>query len=123
MHTINFRKLEAKKPIKDIQKFIVIYGESGSGKSTILGIIQKLFTGYYSVFNAKALGSSKNDFALEAFKNDPLVGIQHDGDLSRIEDNTVLNSVTSHEVMLVNEKFKSQYQSHFNCFLFMGTNK
>lgn len=108
---------------KDIQKFIVIYGESGSGKSTILGIIQKLFTGYYSVFNAKALGSSKNDFALEAFKNDPLVGIQHDGDLSRIEDNTVLNSVTSHEVMLVNEKFKSQYQSHFNCFLFMGTNK
>ena len=53
----------------------------------------------------------------------PLVSIQHDGDLSRIEDNTRLNSLVSHETMLVNEKFKSQYPTRFNCFLFLGTNK
>lgn len=108
---------------KDIQKFMVFYGSAGTGKSTILNVIQKLFEGYYSVFDAKALGSSNNSFALEAFKTNPLVAIQHDGDLSRIEDNTRLNSLVSHELMTVNEKFKSTYTNKFNAFLFMGTNK
>ena len=108
---------------KHIQKFMVMYGAAGTGKSTILNIIQQLFEGYYSVFDAKALGSASNSFALEAFKTNPLVAIQHDGDLSRIEDNTRLNSLVSHELMTVNEKFKSTYSSRFKCFLFMGTNK
>lgn len=108
---------------KKIQKFLVLYGAAGTGKSTILNIIQKLFDGYYSVFDAKALGSSSNSFALEAFKTNPLVAVQHDGDLSRIEDNTRLNSLVSHELMTVNEKFKSTYSNRFKAFLFMGTNK
>ena len=108
---------------RTLQKFMVLYGAAGTGKSTILNIIQQLFDGYYSVFDAKALGSSNNSFALEAFKTNPLVAIQHDGDLSRIEDNTRLNSLVSHEIMTVNEKFKSTYSSRFQCFLFMGTNK
>lgn len=108
---------------KFIQKFLVFYGAAGTGKSTILNIIQRLFEGYYSVFDAKALGSASNSFALEAFKSNPLVAIQHDGDLSRIEDNTRLNSLVSHELMTVNEKFKSTYANRFKCFLFMGTNK
>ncbi len=108
---------------KKLQKFMVLYGAAGTGKSTVLNIIQQLFEGYYSVFDAKALGSSSNSFALEAFKTNPLVAIQHDGDLSRIEDNTRLNSLVSHELMTVNEKFKSTYASRFKCFLFMGTNK
>lgn len=108
---------------KKLQKFMVLYGAAGTGKSTILNIIQQLFEGYYSVFDAKALGSSSNSFALEAFKSNPLVAIQHDGDLSKIEDNTRLNSLVSHELMTVNEKFKSTYANRFKCFLFMGTNK
>ena len=39
---------------RDIQKFIVLYGEAGAGKSTILNIIQRLFEGYYTTFDAKA---------------------------------------------------------------------
>ena len=108
---------------KKLQKFMVLYGAAGTGKSTVLNIVQQLFEGYYSVFDAKALGSSSNSFALEAFKTNPLVAIQHDGDLSRIEDNTRLNSLVSHELMTVNEKFKSTYANRFKCFLFMGTNK
>ena len=108
---------------KKLQKFMVLYGAAGTGKSTVLNIVQQLFDGYYSVFDAKALGSSSNSFALEAFKTNPLVAIQHDGDLSRIEDNTRLNSLVSHELMTVNEKFKSTYANRFKCFLFMGTNK
>ena len=106
-----------------LQKFLVLYGDPGSGKGTVLNIVQQLFEGYYSVFDAKALGSSSNSFALEAFKSNPLVAIQFDGDLSRIEDNTRLNSLVSHEYMTVNEKFKSAYTTKFKCFLFMGTNK
>ena len=108
---------------KNLQKFLVLYGSAGTGKSTVLNIIQLLFEGYYSVFDAKTLGSSSNSFALEAFKGNPLVAIQHDGDLSRIEDNSRLNSLVSHEMMTVNEKFKSTYANRFKCFLFMGTNK
>ena len=108
---------------KYIQKFMVLYGSAGTGKSTILNIIMRLFDGYCAVFDAKALGSANSSFALEPFKHNPLVAIQHDGDLSRIEDNTRLNSLVSHEEMTVNEKFKSAYTNSFKCFLFMGTNK
>lgn len=108
---------------KHIQKFMVFYGSAGTGKSTILNIVQQLFEGYYAVFDAKSLGSNNNSFALEAFKSNPLVAIQHDGDLSRIEDNTKLNSLVSHEEMTINEKFKSAYTNSFKAFLMMGTNK
>lgn len=107
---------------RNLQKFLVLYGPSGTGKSTILNIIHKLFEGYTVMFDAKALGSSNNAFSTEVFKSNPLVAIQHDGDLSKIEDNTKLNSIVSHEDMLVNEKYKPGYTSRVNAFLFMGTN-
>ena len=108
---------------KEIQKFMVLYGSAGTGKSTVLNVIQQLFEGYYCVFDAKALGANGSQFALEPFRKNPLVAIQHDGDLSRIEDNTRLNSLVSHELMTVNEKYTKGYENRFKCFLFMGTNK
>jgi hypothetical protein len=108
---------------KKIQKFLVLYGPAGTGKSTILNIVEKLFAGYTTTFEAKALGSNNGSFATEAFKNNPLVAIQHDGDLSRIDDNTRLNSIISHEEMTMNEKYKPSYTSRVNAFLFMGTNQ
>lgn len=107
---------------RHIQKFFVFYGSSGTGKSTILNIIEDLFRGYTTTFDAKALGISSRQFATSAFSEDPLVAIQHDGDLSKIEDNTRLNSIISHELMLVDEKFKKPYQTRFNAALFIGTN-
>jgi hypothetical protein len=108
---------------KTIQKFLVLYGPPGAGKGTIINIIEKLFPGYVATFDAKALGSSNNQFASAAFSTNPLIAIQHDGDLSRIEDNTLLNSIISHEHMKVNEKFKPSYDTRINAFLVMGTNK
>ena len=108
---------------KQIQKFLVFYGDGGTGKSTILNIIQKIFDGYYCIFDAKSLAQSTNQFSMEAFKSNPLVAIQHDGDLSRIEDNSKLNSIISHEKMMMNEKHKSIYEIKLNSFLFMATNK
>ena len=61
---------------KHIQKFLVFYGPPGSGKSTILNIIQKLFHGYTAVFDARELAGNNNAFATAAFKSNPLVAIQ-----------------------------------------------
>lgn len=108
---------------KDIQKFIVLYGPPGGGKGTVLNIVQKLFDGYTTAFESKTVTSANNSFALEVFRHNPLVAIDPDGDLSRIEDNTRLNSVVSHENMNINEKYKSGYTSRINCMLFIGTNK
>ncbi len=108
---------------KSLQKFIVLHGEPGSGKSTFMNIVEKLFEGYVSVFDAKALGSNNHQFSTAAFASDPLVAIQHDGDLSKLEDNTKINSIVSHEPMEINVKFKPGYTSRMNAMLFMGTNE
>lgn len=108
---------------KKIQKFVTLYGPPGSGKGTVLEIIDRLFSGYTTTFSAKNLGMASAQFALEPFKNNPLVGIQTDGDLSKIEDNSRLNSLISHEKMTVNEKHKTQYTAKFKTFIFLGTNK
>lgn len=108
---------------KKIQKFFVFYGNPGTGKSTIMEIIEKLFVGYTTKFEAKALGSNNNSFATEAFKSNPLVAIQHDGDLSKIDDNTLLNSIVAHEEIRMNEKYKPSYLSRVSAILFMGTNQ
>lgn len=107
---------------KDIQKFIVFYGDPGSGKGSILKIIEMLFKGYCASFDAKALASNSDSFSLDFFEKDPLVAIQTDGDLSRIEDNTKLNTIVSHEKMRVNAKFKAPYEARANCVLFMASN-
>jgi energy-coupling factor transporter ATP-binding protein EcfA2 len=108
---------------KKLQKFFVFYGPAGSGKSTILNIIQKLFEGYTTTFDGKALGRADASFSTEAFKNNPLVAIQHDGDLSKLEDNTRLNSIVSHEQMTMNEKYKPSYTAKSEALLFIGSNQ
>lgn len=108
---------------RKIQKFVVLYGKGGTGKGTVLKIIGKLFKGYDAAFVAKNLANSNKDFSMEPFKNNPLVAIDEDGDLNKIEDSTKINSIVSHERMLMNEKNKPQYPYIPHCFLFIGTNE
>ena len=108
---------------KKIQKFYVLYGAPGTGKSTVLIIIKKLFGDYVGTFSSKSLGNANSAFALEPFKENPLIAIDDDGDLYRIDDNTRLNTIASHENLIVNEKNKSQYTARFNSVMFIGTNK
>lgn len=105
-----------------IQKFLVLYGKGGTGKGTILEIIMRLLPGYWSVFNSQSLASGNNQFSMEPFKDNPLIALQTDGNLSKIEDNTKLNQIVAHEVCLINEKNKPQYKMKVNSFLFMASN-
>lgn len=108
---------------KWLQKFLVFYGPPATGKSTIIDIIEKLFEGYVATFEAKALTSNNGTFAMETFESNPLVALQHDGDLSRVEDNTRLNSIVSHDTMTINIKYRSAFSIRPNAFLIVGTNK
>lgn len=108
---------------KKIQKFLVFFGDPGTGKSTVLNLIQKLFEGYFTIFEAQDLVSTSNMFSTEMFGSNPLVAIQHEGNLSKIEDNSKINSIVSHDDMLIKEKYKPSYSAKLNCFLFMATNK
>lgn len=107
----------------ELQKFAVFYGDPGAGKSTILNIIQGMFSGYWRPFNSKQLGSRDASFALEPFKDNPMIAIDHDGDLSRLDDNTRLNTIVSHEPMIMNVKHKSMYSVVLKTFIMMATNR
>ena len=107
---------------RTIDKFLVFYGDPGSGKSTILNVMQRLFGDFCVPFDSESLAQRNNSFALSAFVDDPLVAIEHDGDLSRIETNTRLNSIVSNEVQLVNEKFKKPRSLRITTTLIMASN-
>ena len=108
---------------KWIQKFLVFYGPPGTGKSTVISAIEQLFSGYVATFEAKSLTSNSGTFAMEPFEANPLVAIQHDGDLSRVEDNTRLNSIVGHDSMTINVKYRSAFTIRPNAFVILGTNK
>lgn len=107
---------------RKIDKFLVFYGTPGSGKSTILNVMQKLFGEFCVPFDSESLAQRNNSFALSAFADDPLVAIEHDGDLSRIETNTRLNSIISNEIQLINEKFKKPRSLRISTTLIMASN-
>ena len=107
---------------RSIQKFLVFYGDPGTGKGTVLDIIKELFGSYAVSFDSGELTGIGNSFPMEQFRTNPLVAIQFDGDLSRIADNTKLNSLVSHEPMMMKEKFKSSYDFVPHCFLFLASN-
>lgn len=107
---------------KKIEKIIVLKGPGGTGKSTILDLIEEMFTGYWTVFVAEELASKSQQFATAAFKDNPLVAIHDDGSLKKI-DSPRLNEVVSHKTMQINEKNTKQYPLKPQAMLFMATNE
>jgi hypothetical protein len=107
----------------NVQKFYVFFGPPGSGKSTILNIIEQLFVGHTASFSAYDMGKADAQFSLEPFAKNPLVAIDQDGDLSRIELNKNLNSIVSHDRVLINSKGKNLYAIIPRSTLFIGTNE
>ena len=107
---------------KNIQKFLVFYGDPGHGKGTILDIVKTMFGPYTASFDAGEL-TGFSSFPLEQFASNPLVAIQFDGDLSHIATNTKLNSLVSHEPMAMKEKYKRSYDFVPQSFLMLASNE
>lgn len=106
-----------------IQKFYVLFGPPGSGKSTVLNLIAKLFHGYTVPFEVGSMTTVNNTFAAEVFKDNPLVAIDHEGDLARIRNNSMLTNVISHDTISVNVKYQHPYPMRLGTTLFIATNK
>lgn len=109
--------------LNEVQKFYVFFGPPGSGKSTILNIIEKLFDGHVSHFSAYDMAKADAQFSLEPFSRNPLVAVDQDGDLSRIEVNKNLNSIVSHDKVLINSKGKNLFEIKPRATLFIGSNE
>lgn len=108
--------------VDEVQKFYVFFGAPGSGKSTIMNIIERLFEGHVTHFSAMEMGRSDSQFSLEPFAKNPLLAIDQDADLSRIETNQKLNSIVSHDMININSKGKNLYPIKPRATLFAGTN-
>ena len=107
----------------NLQKFFIFVGDAGTGKSTIIKIIDDMFRGYNSSgINLESICMGK-DFALESLSDNPLIATQDDVELDKITENARLNSIISHETLTINEKHKKLYQAKFRTMIFAGANR
>lgn len=104
-----------------IQKFLFLYGGKGSGKGTILKVFKMLFEGYYSGIDLHKL-TSGSEFATAGVKETQLL-IDDDADLYSIKDDTNLLKLTSHEPIMVNNKYQSTYSVTFKGLLVAASNQ
>lgn len=104
-----------------IQKFLFLYGGKGSGKGTIIKVFKMLFEGYYSGIDLKKL-TSGSEFATAGVKETQLL-IDDDSDLYSIKDDTNLLKLTSHEPIMVNNKYQSTYSVTFKGLLVAASNQ
>lgn len=95
---------------KTIQKAIALYGGPGTGKSTVLKIITKLFTAdrmnkYVGSISTKNLVRQNDNFSAAPLKEYKLILIDDDANLTRVDDNATLNTIISHEPTRANSKY------------------
>lgn len=104
-----------------IQKFLFLYGGKGSGKGTIIKVFKMLFEGYYSGIDLHKL-TGNSEFATAGVRETQLL-IDDDSDLSSIKDDTNLLKLTSHEPIIVNNKYQSTYTVTFKGLLVAASNQ
>lgn len=104
-----------------IQKFLFLYGGKGSGKGTIISVIKMLFEGYYTGIDLHKL-TGASEFATSGVRETQLL-IDDDADISVIKDDTNLLKLTSHEPILVNNKYQSTYSVTFKGLLIAASNQ
>lgn len=104
-----------------IQKFLFLYGGKGTGKGTVLSVLKLIFEGYHAGIDLHKL-TSGSEFATSGVKETQLL-IDDDSDLYSIKDDTNLLKLTSHEPIMVNNKYQSTYSVTFKGLLVAASNQ
>lgn len=107
--------------MKDIQKFMFLYGGKGTGKGTVLKILETLFEGYHSAIDLKLLTSADN-FNTSQVKEIPVL-IDYDTNISDIKNDLDLLKLTGHETIRVNKKYTKPYDVIFNGLVVAASNQ
>jgi hypothetical protein len=107
--------------MRKIQKFLFLYGGKGSGKGTILKVFKMMFEGYHNGIDLHKL-TSGSEFSTAGVKETQLL-IDDDSDISSIKDDTNLLKLTSHEPIMVNNKYQSTYPVTFKGLLVAASNQ
>lgn len=104
-----------------IEKFLFLYGGKGSGKGTVTKLVKALFEGYHADIDLHKL-TGGGEFATSGIK-EVMVLIDDDTDLYSIKDDTALLKLTSHEPIIVNNKYQSTYTVTFKGMLIAASNQ
>ena len=100
------------------QKFFIITGVGGSGKSTFLNLIKQIFNNDYASLSLSDLG---NDFKLAEGINKRLICSDELG--SEELNNAVLKTIISGQDIMVNPKFQTPYRAKFQSSFIFCCNK
>lgn len=103
-----------------IQKFLYLYGPGGSGKGTMLDIIQQLFGDYSHTIALDRL-TNGSEFGSGSVADVPLL-IDQDSKIDRIKKDTDLLKLVSHEEVIVRKMRQDGYPVRFNGLLVTASN-
>lgn len=113
---------------KQVDHFIVMYGKPKTGKGSVISIIQSLFSdgqgnSYTEEMKLASLASG-SQFAMQSLRNNPLIAIDSDADLSKKHAKAIniLNTITSHEKVRMELKGRDDYEMQCESFIFAATN-
>lgn len=107
--------------MKDIQKFLYIYGGKGTGKGTVINIFKDVFEDYAAPIDLHKLTDGSN-FGTSDVQEIPLL-IDSDSNIGTIRNDTNLLKLTSHESVTVNRKYQAEYDVTFNGLLLTASNQ
>lgn len=104
-----------------IEKFLFLYGAAGTGKGTVLKVIDWMLGEYVAPIDLTGL-TGKSEFATGDIKEVPLL-VDTDTDISRTTSDKNLLKLTSHEPVLVRKLYKEAYPVTFNGLLVTASNE